>query len=89
MQLCQVTPQGALPLNAIPQGLHQETSDRFVSERLLSVILRHAPTSRVIGHLPYSIRNYPATFASAVKIGFWRKLSANHKALIFKKYQYV
>lgn len=41
MELGQVTHQGALPLDATLQGFHQETSDRFVSQRLLAVILRH------------------------------------------------
>ncbi|MDP3016372.1 MAG: hypothetical protein Q8N70_04775, partial [Deltaproteobacteria bacterium] len=36
--------------------------------RLFSVM---SLTSRVIVHLPYSIRNYAATFATAVKNGFW------------------
>ena len=39
MELCQVAHQGALPLDAIPPDLHQETADRFVSQRLLAVIL--------------------------------------------------
>lgn len=41
MELSQVTHQGALLLYAIPQDLHQETSERVISQKLLSVILRH------------------------------------------------
>jgi hypothetical protein len=41
VELCQVTHQGALPLDATRQDLHQQTSDRFVSQRLLSVILHY------------------------------------------------
>jgi hypothetical protein len=41
VELCQVTHHGALPLDAFPQDLHQETSGRFISKRLLSVILHY------------------------------------------------
>jgi hypothetical protein len=81
VELSQVTHQGALLQYAIPQDL-QETSERFVSQRLLSVIPRHV--SLLQGHRGVREAKQPQAISQPDSAEYFWNLRLNVDSPIYK-----